>query len=333
MAIDSLTWLYPNYLNLSSLVKTHDNAHGLLLVGQSGIGKRILAFHLAGDYLNSEKLKPKNRAVFATTANEYHDSDLFHPDCHFVCPEENKTSISIDNIRKLKNDCLYKTSQKGKGKVGIIYPAELMQRPAATSLLKFLEEPPDETLLILIAESIYGLPETIISRVQIHNIKKPSFKETDGWLNNEKKEDWQEIISLLGSRPLLIHELGYEFLHTKIKKISMDIDSLVLKKSKPSEIAAKWPKEDLDMMLKILYILISNLISDSMVNDNVKYLPSSFQKLNGAKLNYELCFNYLNEIANIRHLLLNRKPLNWSLQITNLLTPIYADLNGLIQNG
>ena len=56
MAIDSLKWLYPNYLNLSSLVKTHDNAHGLLLVGHSGIGKRILAFQLAGDYLDSEKL-------------------------------------------------------------------------------------------------------------------------------------------------------------------------------------------------------------------------------------------------------------------------------------
>ena len=68
-------------------------------------------------------------------------------------------------------------------------------------------------------------------------------------------------------------------------------------------------------------------------NDNVKYLPSSFQELNGAKLNYELCFNYLTEIANIRHLLLNRKPLNWNLQITNLLTPIYADLNGLMQHG
>ncbi len=154
MRIDSLTWLYPNYLNLSSLVKTHDNAHGLLLVGHSGIGKRILAFQLAGDYLDSEKLKPKARATFATTANEYHDSDLFHPDCHFVCPEENKTSIGIDKIRELKNDCLYKTSQKGKGKVGIIYPAELMQRPAATSLLKFLEEPPDETLLLLVAENI-----------------------------------------------------------------------------------------------------------------------------------------------------------------------------------
>ena len=89
------------------------------------------------------------------------------------------------------------------------------------------------------------------------------------------------------------------------------------------------------MMLKILYILISNLISDSIVHDNnnVKYLPSSFQELNGTKLNYELCFNYLNEIAKIRHLLLKRKPLNWSLQITNLLTPIYADFNGLMQHG
>ena len=68
-------------------------------------------------------------------------------------------------------------------------------------------------------------------------------------------------------------------------------------------------------------------------NGNANYLPSSFQELNGAKLNYELCFDYLNEVANIRHNLLVGKPLNWSLQITNLLSPIYADLNGLMQHG
>ena len=333
MLIDSLTWLYPNYLKLSSLVKTHDNAHGLMLVGHSGIGKRILAFQLAGDYLDSDKLKPKAKTKFATT-NEYKDSDLFHPDCHFVCPEEDKRNISIDTIRNLKEVCLQKTSQKGKGKVGIIYPAELLQRSAATSLLKFLEEPQDETLLILIADSIQNLPKTIFSRVQIHNIKRPSREEAAGWLKNEKTEDWQEIISLFGSRPLLINELGYEFLDTKIKKIFMDLDSLALKKSKPSEIAANWPKEDLDMMLKILYILISHLVSDSMIKDKyeIKYLPSSFQGLNDSELNYELCFDYLNEIANIRHHLLNGKALNWNLQISTLLTPIYADLKGLMQH-
>jgi len=335
VAINSLTWLHPNYLKLSHLVKTHDNAHGLMLIGYSGIGKRVLAFQLAGDYLDSDKLKPKRWANYANTANEYQDSDLFHPDCNFVCPEENKTTISIDRIRSLKS-FLELTSHQGKGKVGIIHPAESMTYSAANSLLKVLEEPPDETLLILIAESVQKLPETIMSRMQIHNIRKPSVEETVGWLNNEDTEkDWQEIIALFGSRPLLINELGYEFLTAKIKKISTDLDSLVLKKSKPSEIASNWAKEDLDMMLKILYIWISSLVTGSLVKeiDEVKYVPSSFKGFTGAKLNYELCFNYLNEIANIRHHLLNGKGLNWNLQISHLLTPIYADLKGLIEHG
>ena len=335
MAINSLTWLHPNYLKLSNLVKTHDNAHGLMLIGYSGIGKRVLAFQLAGDYLDSDKLKPKRWANYANTANEYQDSDLFHPDCNFVCPEENKTTISIDRIRSLKS-FLELTSHQGKGKVGIIHPAESMTYSAANSLLKVLEEPPDETLLILIAESVQKLPETVMSRMQIHNIRKPSVEETVGWLNNEDTEkDWQEIIALFGSRPLLINELGYEFLTAIIKKISTDLDSLVLKKSKPSEIASNWAKEDLDMMLKILYIWISSLVTGSLVKeiDEVKYVPSSFKGFTGAKLNYELCFNYLNEIANIRHHLLNGKGLNWNLQISHLLTPIYADLKGLIEHG
>ena len=37
--------------------------------------------------------------IYANTANEYQDSDLFHPDCNFVCPEENKKAITIDAIR------------------------------------------------------------------------------------------------------------------------------------------------------------------------------------------------------------------------------------------
>ena len=335
MVIDSLTWLYPHYSKLSGLVKRHKNAHGLILHGPMGIGRRILAFQLAGDYLDSDKLKSKRWTNYLNTVNEYQDSDLFHPDCNFVCPEENKTTIPIDRIRSLKS-FLELTSHQGKGKVGIIHPAESMTYSAANSLPKVLEEPPDETLLILIAESVQKLPETIMSRMQIHNIRKPSVEETVGWLNNEDTEkDWQEIIALFGSRPLLINELGYEFLTAKIKKISTDLDSLVLKKSKPSEIAANWAKEDLDMMLKILYIWISSLVTGSLVKeiDEVKYVPSSFKGFTGAKFNYELCFNYLNEIANIRHLLLNRKPLNWSLQITNVLTPIYADLNGLMEHG
>jgi DNA polymerase-3 subunit delta' len=252
-----------------------------------------------------------------------------------ICPEENKTSISIDKIRSLKSS-LELTSHQGNGKVGIIYPAESMTLSAANSLLKVLEEPPDETLLILITESAKKLPDTVVSRMQNHNVKKPSAEESIQWLNNyQTEENWKEIIDLFGSLPLLFTELGYEFLHEKINSTIKDINALILKKSKPSEIATIWAKEDLEIALKILYILISNLITRSLIKTEIdaKYIPKSLEQFIDAKLNYEECFNYLNEIANMRQHLLKGKGLNWNLQINNLLTPIYSELNGLMQHG
>ena len=325
--IDTLTWLLPDYQKLSSLVKKHNSAHGILLIGPSGIGRRILAFKLAGDFLKTDKFRIKR--------NWENQLDIFHPDCNLICPEENKTNISIDRIRSLKSS-LELTSHQGKGKVGIIYPAESMTLSAANSLLKILEEPPDETLLILITESGNKLPDTVVSRMQIHKVKKPSAEETIQWLNNNQtEENWKEIIDMFGSLPLLFSELGYEFLNEKINSTIKDINALILKKSKPSEIATIWAKEDLEIALKILYILISNLITRSLIKTEIdaKYIPKSLEQFIDAKLNYEECFNYLNEIANMRQHLLKGKGLNWNLQINNLLTPIYSELNGLMQHG
>ena len=62
-------------------------------------------------------------------------------------------------------------------------------------------------------------------------------------------------------------------------------------------------------------------------------MPKSFEKLLQSDLDAEHCFQYLNEIATIRQYLLNGKALNWNLQISNLLVPIYSDAKGLIKNG
>jgi len=58
-------------------------------------------------------------------------------------------------------------------------------------------------------------------------------------------------------------------------------------------------------------------------------MPESLQELMGMDINIEESFNLLNEIASIRQLKINGKSLNWSLQITNLLSPIYSNMKGL----
>ena len=58
-------------------------------------------------------------------------------------------------------------------------------------------------------------------------------------------------------------------------------------------------------------------------------MPKSLQELLGMDINLEESFNLLNEIASIRQLKINGKSLNWSLQITNLLSPMYSNMKGL----
>jgi len=79
-------------------------------------------------------------------------------------PWENPT-ILIDDIRALKRD-LGMTSYEGRGVVALIIEADRMKAEAANALLKILEEPPAQTLMILTASSLDGMLPTIVSRCQ-----------------------------------------------------------------------------------------------------------------------------------------------------------------------
>jgi DNA polymerase-3 subunit delta' len=79
-------------------------------------------------------------------------------------PWENPTML-IDDIRGLKRD-FGMTSYEGHGFVALILEADRMKAEAANALLKILEEPPPQTLLLLTATAPEGLLPTIVSRCQ-----------------------------------------------------------------------------------------------------------------------------------------------------------------------
>jgi len=315
-----MEWLEPIYKQLESSIQEHQTTHAFLIKGQTGVGKNNLAMHLANGFLGEEMIKLTN--------NERDERII--PDCKLISPEENKETISIDQIRSLKSFLLL-TSLKGHGKVGIISPADSMTYPAVNSLLKILEEPPEDTLLILLTDSINKLPNTIVSRVQIITVENPTKQQTLEWLNNSNEaENWNDIINIFGCRPVLLNKLGHTYLSERIETVSNELHRLLTKKIKPSQLANSWKSEELEINLRLVYYWFSKFLYHHLLEtDNHDLMPKSLQELLGMDINIEESFNLLNEIASIRQLKINGKSLNWSLQITNLLNPIYSNMKGL----
>ena len=90
-------------------------------------------------------------------------SDGNHPDLRVIGPLAEKKEISIQQIRELERELNYR-SFTGKRKIAVIDPAPLMNAAAQNALLKTLEEPPEDCLLILIAPNIGSLLPTVRSR-------------------------------------------------------------------------------------------------------------------------------------------------------------------------
>jgi DNA polymerase-3 subunit delta' len=89
--------------------------------------------------------------------------NLRHPDAYVISPESRSRAITVEQLRKME-DQLYKRSERGGNKVGIIIDADRMNASASNAFLKTLEEPPPNTHLFLISTQPDRLLETILSR-------------------------------------------------------------------------------------------------------------------------------------------------------------------------
>lgn len=87
------------------------------------------------------------------------DLAVIEPDNNYIRIEQLKKMQARANLR----------SYEGGSKIFIIHGADKMKDEAANSLLKILEEPPEDTIFILCAQQVQGILPTIISRCQYHS--------------------------------------------------------------------------------------------------------------------------------------------------------------------
>src|SRR5690606_12400472 len=132
-----------------------------------------------------------------------------HPDLHWVFPEEDKHTISVEQIRAVGDEIALK-AYAGAAKVVIVEPADAMTVAAANSLLKTLEEPPPGTFLLLVSHRPERLPSTIRSRCQQVHVAGPTADELAAWLGQRPAAELEALALLAGGAPVAMAELAGE---------------------------------------------------------------------------------------------------------------------------
>ena len=144
---------------LTRVVHTKRLAHAYVFSGLDGIGKRLTALALAKNLLCSSGGGKSCGTCSACIQVEQGS----HPDLMMIEPA--KDVITIDSIRNLKRELSWK-SFSGRYKVCLIDDADKMTLQAENALLKTLEEPTPDTVIILITGKPYRLLPTVLSRCQ-----------------------------------------------------------------------------------------------------------------------------------------------------------------------
>lgn len=225
--------------------------HALLLCGPPGMGKFLFAQHLANSLLCERP------TVTLQPCGKCQSCHLFkvgnHPDIAILQPAEMGKQIPVDAIRTLLEFCTL-TANYANYQVIIIYPAEAMNRNAANSLLKLLEEPPAKTVLLLVSQQPLALLATLRSRCQRLDFSRPSPTITQTWLQSKipPTMDARLLLNLTAGAPLaalsLVETDGMAKRHTLFNSIIQ----LLNKQDDPIRVAEQWHKWEFTQVLSWL---------------------------------------------------------------------------------
>ena len=164
---------------LGKAVELDRMSHSFVITGIESVGKMTVALDIAKaancEISNTEQRPCGECSQCQRIQSGYH-TDVFIYDLEIKDGTSGQLSTTI-TMEQLREDFLKQIHRKpfeGKTRVFIIASADLMRLEQSNILLKTLEEPPDDTIIILLATGTENLLETIVSRCQLLQLKPAS---------------------------------------------------------------------------------------------------------------------------------------------------------------
>ena len=220
------------FKNLVNLDKSNKFPSRILLTGQEGIGKTTFAFHLI-NYLLSKNEKDKyslEENIINSNSKSYHLIKNFsHPNFYFICKNDGKKVIEIDQIRNMIN-FLNKSSFDNNKKIILIDGAEHLNDNSSNALLKSLEESNNQNIFILTHNLNKKILDTISSRCLSFRLNL-DYSEIDKILSqyfeidiyNDLNHDFKFLIS---SPKFLINHINF-INENKLTLKSSDVTNVI----------------------------------------------------------------------------------------------------------
>ena len=290
-----LPWQLEPWRALTNLISERRVPHALLVTGGVGLGKTVFATALAR-LLLCQSPSGESACGHCPSCTQFVAGT--HPDFHPLTVEEEKSSISVEQLRALISDLQLKSGHGGR-KVALIEPAEAMSSPAANSLLKTLEEPPADTVLLLVTSKPGRLPATVRSRCQNLPLIAPMREVALAWLGSRlTRDDWPVLLGFCGGAPLAALALAVSGIEERRRAFFAALVRLRAGHANPVLLASH-PKEAYPELLKLLWSFVSDLILIRCAGPaapvvNLDQLPL-LQK-NAESINLRCLYAYLDRI-------------------------------------
>ena len=284
---------------LENSIKKQKISHSYMFIGQSGIGKFMVAKEFAKAVLCQGEQRPCDKCEACIKFNGDNNPDIK------IIDEAEEKSIKTETIKEMIKGVYEKPIVSSK-KVYIINDSHKMTKEAQNSLLKTLEEPPEYVVIILVTENENLLLNTIKSRctkVKFNSLTNNELIKIlkEKYSYNEISENILEVAG--GSVIHALTAIGKENIFSEIKNMFSCLENInIIDLLNKKDLIFK----DKDNVYEVLDYI--NIILFKRINENEKYTK---------------CIKFVEETKERL-----KKNSNYDMTIDNLLLKIWEELNG-----
>lgn len=315
-------WLKEAWDAVVECLQSGKMPHALLIAGGEGLGKRDFASALG------QALLCQTPGALRIACGQCRACRLMkagtHPDYSNVAVQEEATQIKIDQIRELSEKLSLRPHYQGY-QVAVIDPAEAMTLEASNALLKTLEEPSEDSVLVLVSDRPSMLSATIKSRCRKIDARPPRADVALAYLQADGIESAAAFgaLSLAAGNPGLAQELAQEKNQVCLAETLDEFRDAMAQRRTMAEVAVAWAKSETERRLLLLSLCARACAWDL---HQVKLIDSvrAFTELIGRMPLFEFC-RWWDKLNKTRALV--RTPLKSDLLIFELLHDFYRLIN------